>query len=45
MLKKHGVEVTEAKAAEMLDIMYFLAKLIVKQNFNATNDPLKDTEI
>ncbi|EHQ26579.1 hypothetical protein BDD43_0621 [Mucilaginibacter gracilis] len=34
MLEKNGVKVTEKKAQEILDLMYFLAKLIVNQNFN-----------
>jgi hypothetical protein len=33
ILKKNGVEIDEIKATEVLDLMYFLAKLIVNQNF------------
>ena len=33
ILKKSGVEIDEKKAAEVLDLLYFLAKLIVNQNF------------
>jgi hypothetical protein len=33
MLRKEGVEIDEKKAAEVLDLLYFLAKLIVNQNF------------
>ena len=33
ILKKSGVEIDEKKAGEVLDMMYFLAKLIVNQNF------------
>ena len=33
ILRKNGVEIDEKKAAELLDLMYFLAKLIVNQNF------------
>ncbi len=33
ILLKNGVEIDEKKAAEVLDLMYFLAKLIVNQNF------------
>ena len=33
ILKKNGVEIDEKKAAEVLELMYFLAKLIVNQNF------------
>lgn len=33
-LGEKGVEVTEKQAAEILDLMYFLASLIVKQNFS-----------
>lgn len=33
ILKKNGVKITEKKAEELLDVMYFLAKLIVDQNF------------
>ena len=34
MLRENGVEIDEKKAAEVLDLLYFLAKLIVNQNFN-----------
>ena len=34
ILRKNGVEMDEKKAAEVLDMLYFLAKLIVNQNFN-----------
>ena len=33
MLKESGREVTEKEAENILDFMYFLAKLIVNQNF------------
>jgi hypothetical protein len=33
VLQKNGIEITEKKAEELLDLMYFLAKLIVNQNF------------
>lgn len=33
-LREKGVEVTEKQAAEILNLMYFLASLIVKQNFS-----------
>jgi len=33
ILRKNGVEIDGKKAAEVLDLMYFLAKLIVNQNF------------
>jgi hypothetical protein len=33
ILKEKNVEIDEKKAAELLDLMYFLAKLIVNQNF------------
>ena len=33
ILKKQGVEIDEKKASEVLDLMYFIAKLIVNQNF------------
>jgi hypothetical protein len=33
ILRKNGIEVDEKKAEEVLDLMYILAKLIVKQNF------------
>jgi len=33
MLRKHGLEIDEAEAKKVLEIMYFLAKLIVNQNF------------
>ncbi|GAC1314570.1 MAG: hypothetical protein NVSMB24_39380 [Mucilaginibacter sp.] len=33
ILRKNGVEIDEKKAVEVLDLMYFLAKLIVNQNF------------
>ena len=33
-LREKGVEVTEKQAAEILDLMHFLASLIVKQNFS-----------
>jgi hypothetical protein len=33
MLSKSGVEIDEKKAEEVLELMYFLAKLIVNQNF------------
>jgi len=33
ILKKNGVEIDEKNAEKVLDLMYFLAKLIVNQNF------------
>jgi len=33
ILKKSGVEMSEKKAEELLDFLYFLAKLVVDQNF------------
>ncbi|SDS73256.1 hypothetical protein SAMN05216490_1701 [Mucilaginibacter mallensis] len=33
IMRKNGIEIDEKKAAEVLDLMYFLAKLIVNQNF------------
>jgi len=33
ILKKNGVEIDEKNAEKVLDFMYFLAKLIVNQNF------------
>jgi hypothetical protein len=33
ILKKEGIEIDEKKALEVLDMLYFLAKLIVDQNF------------
>ncbi|MFD2865650.1 hypothetical protein [Mucilaginibacter antarcticus] len=33
ILQKSGMEIDEKKAEEVLDLMYFLAKLIVNQNF------------
>jgi hypothetical protein len=33
ILQKNRIEINEKKAEEMLDLMYFLAKLIVNQNF------------
>jgi len=33
IMRKRGVEIDEKKAAEVLDLIYFLAKLIVNQNF------------
>jgi len=33
IMEKNGVKITEKKAEELLDLMYFLAKLIVIQNF------------
>ncbi len=32
ILSKNGVKLSEKKAEEVLDLMYFLAKLIVNQN-------------
>ncbi len=31
--RKNGVEISEKEAEKVLDLMYFLAKLIVSQNF------------
>ena len=33
ILRKNGVEMDEKKVEEVLDLLYFLAKLIVNQNF------------
>lgn len=33
IMHKRGVKIDEKKAAEILDLIYFLAKLIVDQNF------------
>lgn len=33
ILSKSGVEIDEKKAEKVLELMYFLAKLIVNQNF------------
>ncbi len=33
ILQKNGVEIDEKKAVEVLDLVYFLAKLIVNQNY------------
>jgi hypothetical protein len=33
ILRKSGVEVSEQKAIKLLDTLYFLAGLIVEQNF------------
>ncbi|MGY4537829.1 hypothetical protein ACVW0P_002248 [Mucilaginibacter sp. UYNi724] len=33
ILKKSGLDIDEKKAEEVLDMMYFLAKLLVNQNF------------
>lgn len=33
ILKKNGVELSEKKTEEVLDLMYFFAKLIVDQYF------------
>jgi hypothetical protein len=33
ILNKSGVEIDEKKAKEVLELIYFLAKLIVNQNF------------
>lgn len=33
ILKKEGIEIDEKKATEVLDMLYFFAKLIVNQNF------------
>lgn len=33
MLRKNGIELSEIKAGELLDFMYFLANFIVNQNF------------
>jgi len=33
MLKEKGVDIDEKNAEKVLDLMYFLAKLIVNQNF------------
>lgn len=33
IMRKNGIEVDEKKAKEILDLMYFFAKLIVNQNF------------
>lgn len=33
IMRKNGIEIDEKKAAKVLELMYFLAKLIVNQNF------------
>ena len=33
ILKRNGQQITEKEAEKVLDLMYFLAKLIVNQNF------------
>jgi hypothetical protein len=33
ILSKNGTDVSETQAKEILDVMYFLAKLIVNHNF------------
>lgn len=33
ILSKNGVKLSEKKAEEVLDLMYFLARLIINQNF------------
>jgi uncharacterized protein YneF (UPF0154 family) len=33
ILQKNGVELNEKEVEEVLELMYFLAKLIVNQNF------------
>jgi hypothetical protein len=33
IMRKRGIEIDEKKASEVLDLIYFLAKLIVNQNF------------
>lgn len=33
ILRRSGIEVSQQKAAKLLDTMYFLARLIVEQNF------------
>ncbi len=33
ILERNGLKINEEKAEKILDIMYFLAKLIVIQNF------------
>lgn len=33
ILAKNGINISSEKAQELLDFMYFLAKLIVEQNF------------
>ena len=33
MLQKNGIELSEKKVEEVLDLMYFFAKLLVNQNF------------
>lgn len=33
LLQKKGIDINEKEAEKLLDIMYFLAKLVVNQNF------------
>ena len=33
ILEQNGLKITEKEAEEILDLMYFLAKLIVNHNF------------
>jgi len=35
ILEKSGLKVSEKEAEDILDLMYFLAKLLVKQNLNS----------
>jgi hypothetical protein len=37
IMHERGEEIDEKKAEEVLDLMYFLAELIVKQNFTHTD--------
>ena len=34
LLKKNGIDATEKEAENILDFLYFIAKLVVNQNFN-----------
>lgn len=36
-IRKNGVEVSEKEAQEILDFLYFLAKLTVNQYFNSND--------
>ncbi len=37
ILKQNGLKISEKEAENVLDLMYFLAKLIVNQNFKNEN--------
>jgi hypothetical protein len=41
ILAKSGCQITEQEAEKVLDLMYFLSKLIVEQNFSGNKDQAK----